>query len=371
MRDLIVFGEDFGGLPSSTQHIVRYLSHSRKVLWVNSIGLRRPKLCKKDLLRVVNKLSGRSAANYSNKESLSQEEQITVANIRTFPAPKYTWERQLAKTVMSHQLRPLIDSLELNDPILWTSLPTAADLCGELSESKVVYYCGDDFGALAGVDHDTVLQHEEKLTEKSDLILVASDKMQDKFPKLKTQMVRHGVDYRLFSTPADIATDLPQGKPIVGFYGSLSEWLDIDLIASVAQRMQNWNFVFIGPQEKPVPELESLHNVHLLGPRPHHLLPRYSQHWDMSWLPFKDNAQIRACSPLKLMEYIAAGTPIAATPFNAANPYLNQINLVNSSEDMIQLLNHPSEWNHPQPVTVADESWQQRAQFVSWLLELL
>ena len=31
------------------------------------------------------------------------------------------------------------------------SLPSAVDAIGSLEESAVVYYCGDDFGALAGV----------------------------------------------------------------------------------------------------------------------------------------------------------------------------------------------------------------------------
>jgi len=42
-RDLIVFGEDWGSHPSSTQHIVSHLAANRRVLWVNSLGLRRPK----------------------------------------------------------------------------------------------------------------------------------------------------------------------------------------------------------------------------------------------------------------------------------------------------------------------------------------
>lgn len=49
--DLIVFGEDWGGLPSSTQHLVRHLAPSRRTLWVNSIGLRRPRMTATDLGR--------------------------------------------------------------------------------------------------------------------------------------------------------------------------------------------------------------------------------------------------------------------------------------------------------------------------------
>ena len=55
-RDLIVFGEDWGGHPSSTQHIVSHLAADRRVLWVNSLGLRRPRLSWRDLSRAGAKL---------------------------------------------------------------------------------------------------------------------------------------------------------------------------------------------------------------------------------------------------------------------------------------------------------------------------
>lgn len=55
-RDLIVFGEDWGKLPSSTQHLIKHLQKTRKVLWVNSIGLRQPTLTWRDVKRVFEKL---------------------------------------------------------------------------------------------------------------------------------------------------------------------------------------------------------------------------------------------------------------------------------------------------------------------------
>jgi hypothetical protein len=56
--DLIMFGEDWGALPSSTQHFAHELVADRKILWVNSIGLRRPRLNRHDLLRLARKLTG-------------------------------------------------------------------------------------------------------------------------------------------------------------------------------------------------------------------------------------------------------------------------------------------------------------------------
>ncbi|MCX2757659.1 glycosyltransferase [Vibrio sp. Sgm 22] len=372
MRDLIVFGEDFGGLPSSTQHLVRHLAKEHKVLWVNSIGLRQPKLSTKDATRAFNKLFGKTKAVTQNMLDSDGHDNITIVNLKTIPAPASKFSRQLAQQMMLHQLKPVIAELNLNEPILWTSLPTAVDLCGHLGESSVVYYCGDDFSALAGVDHDTVAQHESELIDKATLIFAASKKLMDKFPKHKSHLLPHGVDVDLFSTPAPRANDLPSNhRPIAGFYGSLSKWLDYEMIGQVANAMPEWDFVFIGPNELDTLMLPKLSNVHYLGPRPHHTLPSYSQHWDVSLLPFVDNEQIRACSPLKLMEYLAAGTPIITTPFPALVPYQEHVTTVGSTNQMIWALDHARQLSNSPISVVEQESWQNRGNFVHWMLELL
>lgn len=88
--------------------------------------------------------------------------------------------------MMQHQLKRKLKELGFEKPVLWTSLPTAVDVCKSMDNSGIVYYCGDDFGALAGVDHQTVLEHEEDLIDCCDLILAASEKLAAKFPQDKT-----------------------------------------------------------------------------------------------------------------------------------------------------------------------------------------
>ncbi len=372
MRDLIVFGEDFGGLPSSTQHLVRHLAKRHKVLWVNSIGLRQPRLSMKDVTRAFNKLFGKTKALTQDILDSQDHDNITVVNLRTIPAPASTATRKIAKRMMLRQLKPIIADLQLKAPILWTSLPTAVDLCGHLGDSSVVYYCGDDFSALAGVDHKTVAKHESELIEKSDLIFAASQKLMAKFPEGKVQLLPHGVDVSLFSTPTPRAKDLPSShRPIAGFYGSLSKWLDYDMIEQVANAVPEWDFVFIGPNELDTLMLPNLDNVHYLGPRPHHTLPSYSQHWDVSLLPFVDNEQIRACSPLKLMEYLATGTPIVTTPFPSLVPYQEHVTTVGSANQMIWALEHTRDLTNPPISVVEKDSWKSRGNFVHGMLELL
>jgi glycosyltransferase involved in cell wall biosynthesis len=108
---------------------------------------------------------------------------------------------------------------------------------------------------------------------------------------------------------------------VAGFYGALAPWIDLDLVAATARLLPHWRFLMIGPVQADVATLAALPNVTLLGPRPHAALPGYAQHWTAGLIPFRDTPQIRACNPLKLREYLAAGRPVVATPFPALAPY--------------------------------------------------
>ena len=382
-RDLIVFGEDWGGLPSSTQHLIRHLSQQRKIVWVNSIGLRRPtfNLCATN--RIFYKLFGNAGTGNKTKGvSVVSNNSIPSDNFhlvfpKTLPAPRSKLGRWLAVKLLVSQIKPVAKVAGLIKPILWTSLPTAVDVSGHLDESALVYYCGDDFSALAGVDHETVAQREQELVKKADLILASSEKLVLDFSTKTTKLLPHGVDYSLFTTPVPRAEDLPNdGHPIAGFYGSLSEWLDIDLLCETIAQMPDWHFVFIGHSVVDTRALRQFDNVYLLGSRSHQQLPSYSQHWTVSLLPFKDNAQIRACNPLKLSEYLAAGSPIVSTPFPAVNVYSKIVQIVNGSDEMVAALLASEKMNKPKLIeasrnTVVNNSWVAKAQQVSQWMDAL
>lgn len=372
MKEIVVFGEDFGGLPSSTQHIIKKLSRSYRILWVNSIGLRQPTLSTKDLKRVLSKVKSRfhskKEANYSNRKFHN----IDVVDCLTIPAPKTRFARRIACEMIKFQLTNTLKKLKFDKPIFWTSLPTAADVCQSMSNSGVVYYCGDDFSALAGVDHKTVIRHESDLVQYADLILVASESLADRFPSQKTFVVPHGVDYDLFSTPTPSANDLPSPKEkVIGFYGSLSNWLDYDLIKQVALQCPDWTLVFIGPCELTTNLLPNLPNVRYLGPKPHTDLPKYSQHWAVSWLPFVDNKQIRACNPLKLLEYLAAGKPVISTHFPAIDPYKGMINVVNNATDVKKCMDSLIPVDKEKMSIVRQQSWDSKALYIDELVRQL
>ncbi|MGL4544707.1 MAG: glycosyltransferase [Plesiomonas sp.] len=373
---LVVLGEDWGGHPSSTQHLIKRLLHDRQVIWVNSIGLRRPRLNRRDLSRLWQKLwailrnrhhqknphtqacaNGTAAVDATNNIETAVSKTTAAENTHTssefepipesasalyepfviaplaLPLPGVAWARPINRYLLKKQISNVMKKHHITSPILWLSLPTGVDLINSLNERAVIYYCGDDFSALAGVDHQAIHQLEEELVEKADLILAASPTLVSRFPAEKTQLLPHGVDVQLFSQPQARATDLPTGKPIAGFYGSLSTWINVELLADVARTLTNWNFVLIGPIQTDISAFHGLQNIYILGPRAHHELPAYVQYWQVSMLPFHDNAQIRACNPLKLREYLAAKKPIVCTDFPALDGYRDLIHTADSANN--------------------------------------
>lgn len=374
--DLIVFGEDWGRHPSSTQHLVHRLCDDRRVLWINSIGLRRPRFGIRDFRRIWEKarsiISGGKSTPPQVRTSLSTNMSVMAPFAVPWPASRLAGlfnRRSLSRQIAHHmKLR------DMNRPIIWASLPTAAVALGTLNERGVVYYCGDDFGSLAGVDHKPVLEMERKLVDRADLIIAASEKLAARFPAAKTLLLPHGVDYELFATPRARAADLPTDGPVAGFYGSLASWLNIDMLVATAKSLPDWTFVFIGRVETDLKELPTLANVRLLGERPHDELPSYVQHWTVSLLPFRQCPQIEACNPLKLREYLAAGTPIAATSFPALKPYERLVRCTDDPAeftDAILLAAEDTKRNELRRKFVARDSWQTRASQIDSILEAL
>ncbi len=365
-RDLIVFGEDWGAHPSATQHLITHLAAGRRVLWVNSIGLRRPRLSRRDLQRAMRKLmaaTGRAAP-------VPLPDGLEVVPPLVIPWPGNPLAHRLNGILLARQIAPRLQSL--NDPILWASLPTALAAVEALQPKSVVYYCGDDFAALDGVDHAPVSALERRLAARADLILAASEILASRFAGRPTLFLPHGVDIDLFAKPAPRAPDLPAAGPIAGFYGSLSAWLDQELLVEAADALPDWQFVLIGPERTDLSLLKTRPNIHLLGPRPHAELPRYAQHWDVAMIPFRDTPQIRACNPLKLREYLAAGPPIAATDFPALAPYRDLVGVHAPGRSFAQTLEAARAMAGDaarRRCRVESESWAARARLVADTLE--
>ncbi|MFY8285065.1 glycosyltransferase [Pseudoalteromonas sp. SSMSWG5] len=368
----IVFGEDWQSHPSSTQHLFKQLAKQHQVIWINSIGMRKPTFRLIDLKRVFNKLkslflSKRSSPNAKTTDhSLNLD--LTAHTLAVLPWHDNLIVRLYNKWIFNKK------GLIGDEPIVyWLSVPTAISLISPREQDKVIYYCGDDFSALAGVDHKMVAPFERELIKKADSIYVVSERLANKMPKSKVKMLSHGVDLALFTTQTAKARELEQiSKPIIGFYGSLNAWLDKALLLTIAKERPEYQLVLIGHLIEDFSELLKLDNVTHIKAVEHHRLASFSQHWQVSILPFVDNEQIRSCDPLKLKEYIATGTPIVTTRFAAVNPYRETILIADTHQGFIDRIDYAVSlsksqnlnWRTNQSQQANNHSWQAKATLV-------
>ncbi|OZS44420.1 glycosyltransferase [Photobacterium sanguinicancri] len=377
--EFLVFGEDWGRHPSSSQHIISQLMHSYPVTWVNSIGLRQPSINRRDIVRIKEKLLAKFSAKNptvdSSANSQENHQQTTPTHIvqpLVWPLAQHTGLKILNKLSLQRQLPK-----KRYQRVIWTALPSAIDLLSICDSDLVIYYCGDDFSALAGVDHQATAAAEQRLMLRADLIFACSPMLQAKLQQLNPQnpviLLPHGVSLSQFATPQPAPANINLKRTSIGFYGSIDQWLDQQLLRELAIQRPLINFYLLGPINTDISALADLNNIHLLPTQPHEQLARYLQHWDMAILPFKNTPQIQACNPLKLREYLAAGCPTISSDFPATQPYRSVIKTATTTEQWLQAIDHYSHWgrierNHYQTQTrqlIAAETWQVRAKEVT------
>lgn len=262
---------------------------------------------------------------------------------------QYRWINKLNQWMVSHTIkRALKDFSEqsANDIQLdlYTFLHNAVDLIPHLALNQVIYDCVDDHAAFTGlIKADVVYKMEKDLMVKADVsFATARQLVEDRRGWSENfYLVPNGAEYEHFSRatqagalskPVDLAAI---SKPIVGFYGGISDWIDIPLLTNVAKRLPQLSFVFIGPVATQVEELKQLPNVFFLGVKPYLELPHYIQYFDTCLIPFRINKLTESVNPVKLFEYLSAGKPIVATPLSEVLTYKHVVEITYDEDEMV------------------------------------
>jgi glycosyltransferase involved in cell wall biosynthesis len=89
--------------------------------------------------------------------------------------------------------------------------------------------------------------------------------------------------------------------------------VDTSLLRFLAEKRPQWNIVLVGRNSLRPEEFQQDSNIVLLGERDYEDLPSICRYADVGIIPFVDSELTRACNPLKLYEYLAAGLPVVST----------------------------------------------------------
>jgi glycosyltransferase involved in cell wall biosynthesis len=363
---IICFAHDWGGDPTSKTHIMRILARRNRVLWVNSIGMRRPAASGRDLRRIVDKLAK------GLRGCREIEPNLFVANPLVVPLPGWDLADRINAGILAASLRRLCLRHALQDPILWSFLPNVGRLLGRLKERLVIYHCVDEYSAFSGVSRETIARMDRDLVRRADLVLTSSERLCSDRSAINpnTRFVSHGVDVRHFAWAMDPGTEVPADlhdlpRPVIGFFGLLADWVDLDLVRAIALARPRWSFVLVGKQATGVGAVRGLPNVHLLGQKPYALLPAYCRGFDVGIIPFRSNDLTLRANPLKLREYLAAGLPVVSTPLPEVARYRSLVHLAEGSTGFIRAITAALGERSPvrdraRALAMESESWEAR-----------
>jgi glycosyltransferase involved in cell wall biosynthesis len=157
-------------------------------------------------------------------------------------------------------------------------------------------------------------------------------------------------------------------KPIVGYIGALSDWVDFDIIKAISKEYPELSVVLIGPEFSSVKsEIEALKqypNIFILGAKPYKILPSYLKAFDVSIIPFKINELTLSSNPIKFYEYISSGKNVISVNLPEIKVFDDTIHIADNIEEFLQFI--PTSLNEKVDVEkfleIAEENtWDKKA----------
>jgi len=320
-RDFVVLSDQWDGLPTSTIHLFSRISRKNRVFWLNTVN-RMPRPTWTDAKKVMHVLRGWCRKSGDSNREQKRDTGSSRSGVRVATPAIVPWFKPVIRRLncasMLRCYRRLSREHEIRHPIVVTTFPSAVDFVKSVDAPLKVYYCVDQWLDYPGLDVTAGRKMEDELLDHVDAVVATSRELESKCrPGCASLYLPHGVDFEHFrrghgdSGPLPELQDLP--RPIVGFFGLISEWVDLDVIRSLSRAFPHVSFVLIGKSEADTRSLANCPNVHLLGRVAYDDLPRYASRFDVGLIPFVTNKLTKAVNPLKLMEYYALGLPVLAT----------------------------------------------------------
>jgi GT2 family glycosyltransferase/glycosyltransferase involved in cell wall biosynthesis/SAM-dependent methyltransferase len=254
---------------------------------------------------------------------------------------------------LGESLKQVFQRFGIAEAVVMVQLPFWRQLALGMRQhfgSIVTYDCMDDWDTFQNMGPFNTSE-EHPLAREADALFVTGKALADKFKArgLAPVLVRNGVDFDFFHQARPHSLPLPAVRPpIIGYYGAIADWMDLDLCLALAILRPQYNFVYIGQVfGRDTTKLERRPNVHLLGSRAYDDLPPYLMKFDACTIPFLLNEVTAATDPVKLYEYFSHGKPVVATDMAELATCADLLYIGSDAEDFARKLDAAVSENDP------------------------
>lgn len=330
----LIFGDDWGEHPSTTQHLVRHLPDTDRVVWINSVGMRSPRVSFSDARRVWGRLRARTDRGTRHDQPTAVGRPAEIIKPMVLPWHDRRAAVRVSRVALGQQIRRALARAEMARVVVLASNPVALHFLDDVPADRVAYLRLDDYPRLPGVDSDMVEPLDRGLAARADVVFFTAPGLCLDGVGERGHYLPQGVDVGHFSAvPLD-----PPGGRVLGFFGLLAEWVDYELVCAVADSAPDWTLEFLGPVRWHPDDFADRPNVRLRPGVSYDELPGAIGHWDAAWVPFECSPLTDGVNPLKLREYLAAGLPTLSTPLPAVRELSPEVTLAERAPEVLAWL---------------------------------
>lgn len=266
-----------------------------------------------------------------------------------------------------------LSAISLVQHPFWTEVAQA------LPNHRLVYDCMDHH---AGFDNtgSAVLEAEAALVRQAELTVVSSAWLAEELsPRARSlAVVRNAGEYAFFSERPKTLRGDSQGRRIIGYYGAIAEWFDLELIRAVATRFPQHLVRLVGADTVGASSaLAGLVNVEFIGEVPYKELPQWLYAFDVCLLPFKVLPLTLATNPVKVYEYLAAAKPVVAVDLPEMQQFGALVSVASSADSFVEAVAAALEENSADPrraerqAFASNQTWEHRAEALDQALDAL
>lgn len=314
---------------TNKQHVaVELADRGHRVLYVESLALRKPTMTGRDASRIVKRLRRGLAPPRLVRPGLWVWSPIILplhgsGVAQFFNRMALAWGLQIWSSLLGLDLK-----------LLWTYSPITTNLFPPHQYDALIYHAVDDIKAQPGMPREIIEAAEADLLAKSDIVFVTSQNLYEMHRPANAEVhyFPNVADFDHFNKAMAADTVIPDDlrgipEPRIALIGAISGYkVDFELLVQVAQMRPHWSIVLIGDVGEGDPltnadELRRQSNIHLMGPRPYSDLPAYLKGVQVAILANRVNDYTKSMFPMKFFEYLAAGRPVVSGPLNALEGY--------------------------------------------------
>ena len=260
-------------------------------------------------------------------------EQLIVYTPPAFPpfSQNLLWIHRWNTRFLVFLITRLIQEFSFKNYILGISWPLWGSVLKELNPCLSYYDCSDDYSNFPGLraDKEILRRSQEDLLRSVDLVFCSGQRLKEAMAIFNPNcfLIPNGVD--LLSSKNDqrggeVPADVTQVKrTILGYLGTVGEWVDFDTLRALAKARPDWSIVMIGPvtSRRFSSIMAEIPNLHWLGEKSYQELPDYLETFDVCLIPFKVNDFTEKIYPTKFHQYLGAGKPVVSSYLPDLEPF--------------------------------------------------